>query len=420
MIQDATARGTALRILASVLDDGAPLDSLLDPLPSELKDRSFILALIYVTLRRLGQIDATLNRFLSKPLPANLPALRHILRLGAAQIFFLRTPAHAAVSETVDLASDNKLQPYRGLINGVLRNLLREENKLADEKHNLPEWLRISWEASYGNEAVERIIAMQLAEPPLDLSMKHGASPALPPHERLANGSIRLSASERVTDLPGFAEGDWWVQDVAASLPVQLLGDVRGKRVFDLCAAPGGKTAQLCDRGAIVTAVERSKPRMKRLEENMQRLGFAPELVTADVKAFHPSDKADAILLDAPCSATGTIRRNPDIAWTAAHAEIDRLAMIQTELLDHAALLLKPSGALVYATCSLEPEEGEGQIARFLVRHPEFSLSPARPQDIGGIEECITEQGYLRTLPCHLAEQGGMDGFFAARLVLTS
>jgi 16S rRNA (cytosine967-C5)-methyltransferase len=288
---------------------------------------------------------------------------------------------------------------------------------------NTPDWLWTRWVNYWGEARARAIAEMHLIEPPLDLTVK--SEPALWA-ERLSGlelppGSVRLLPKGRIDALPGFDDGAWWVQDVAASLPARLLGDLTGKRVADLCAAPGGKTAQLVLAGGSVVAVDSSKTRLGLLAENLDRLGLEADTVLADAVAWHPEERFDAVLLDAPCSSTGTIRRHPDIPYTKSPKDIVSLAALQARLLDNAATLVKPGGRLVYSTCSLEPEEGEAQIAAFLVRNDAFSLDPIDPSELFGQTAWIEPSGALRTFPCELtletAEWSGMDGFFATRLV---
>ncbi len=283
-------------------------------------------------------------------------------------------------------------------------------------KLNTPEWLWLRWVRHYGEDTAKRIAAAHREEPLLDLSVKADAAGWA---ERLSGsllpwGTARLSAKGRIEDIEGYDEGGWWVQDAAAALPALLLGDVKGLRVADLCAAPGGKTAQLAARGAQVTAVDISGPRLRRLQENLARLNLKAGTLQANASEWSVPEPFDAVLLDAPCSATGTIRRNPDIPYLKSEADIAALAAVQARLLKHAPSLLKPGGHLVYATCSLEPEEGEEQIRALLAERDDIALAPIQADDVGIPPEAITPQGMLRTLPFHA---GGMDGFFAARLI---
>jgi 16S rRNA (cytosine967-C5)-methyltransferase len=340
-------------------------------------------------------------------------------------------PDHAAVDLSVRLVqSDRRAAKYAGLVNAVLRRCAREGQPLIDEVKlqtlDIPEWLLARWISHFG-ESVAREMAVALShEPSLDISVKSDpAQWATRLHgEILPNGSVRTLLQGAVTILPGFAEGQWWVQDAAAALPARLLGDVAGKSIADLCAAPGGKTAQLLHAGARVTAVDRSPARMARLRDNLARLSLEAETVVADAVEW-PGGKSgedfDGILLDAPCTSTGTIRRHPDVAWLRQETDIAALTALQKRLLQKAVTLLKPGGTLVYCTCSLEPEEGEQAIAALLANEASVRRAPVEAGEVAGISEIITADGDLRTLPCHLPHAdprlGGLDGFYAARLV---
>jgi 16S rRNA (cytosine967-C5)-methyltransferase len=409
------------RSLDEVLDSSAGIDGL-----SALtdRDRALVRMLIATTLRRLGTLRALLAETLEAGLPKDAPQVEVALLLGATQILFLDVPDHAAVDLSVRLASTTRNKRFVGLTNAVLRRIAREgKERIAalDPLLDTPEWLLDRWRSAYGAETAAAIADAHRNEPALDLTAKSD------PEEwaqrlqgrLLPNGTVRLTDAGTVTALPGFAEGAWWVQDFAASLPARLLGDIRGLAVADLCAAPGGKTAQLAAAGAHVTAVDRSETRLKRLRENLARLGLSAEAVAADATAWE-AGPFDAVLLDAPCSATGTIRRHPEIPWQKQPTDIAAPAALQARLLDRAATLTKPDGVLVYATCSLEPEEGEQQIESFLARHPNYTRVPVTVADVGGIESLVSPAGDLRTLPCHVPDPdphlAGCDGFFAARL----
>jgi 16S rRNA (cytosine967-C5)-methyltransferase len=381
--------------------------------------------LVATTLRRLGQIDAVLGKCLDRPLSETKPRLRNILRLGAAQLIFLQTSAHAAVDATVRLAG--REASSRGLINAVLRRLIRQAEPLApgdDSAHlNTPDWMFESWRATFGLEAARAIAAAHLREPPLDLTLKEpgeskkwGAALAA---EILAPGALRRTAGGRIEDLAGYAEGAWWVQDVAATLPVGLLasalGGLAGKRVIDLCAAPGGKTLQLCAGQAEVTAVDRSKKRLRLIEANLRRTGLSARLIDADAGVWRPHQAVDGVLLDAPCTATGTLRRHPDAAYLKSPADVARMADLQSRLIEAAIGMLKPGGVLVYCTCSLQAAECEDQALR-LRADARLEHLPIEGPEMAVFSEAIDAQDDLRTLPSHLAGQGGMDGFFATRL----
>lgn len=421
----ANARSAALAILDDVLAAGRPLDESLavrlDAGKLEPRDRAFARNLAAVALRRLGQIDALIGEHVSRPLPEKAHTAKNILRLGAAQLVFLETPGHAAVNETVGLSEAPATRHFKGLINAVLRRLAETGAARAAAQDaprlNTPDWLWQSWEETYGAKTVRRIAEAHLAEPPLDFTVKGDAAAWAERLEAevLPTGTLRRRASGAVPELPGFAEGAWWVQDAAAALPARLLGDVRAKRVADLGAAPGGKTAQLAAAGARVTAVEQSQARATRLGENLARLQLAAEIVVDDAAKWQPAETFDAVLIDAPCSATGTIRRHPDLPWRKSARDVaGRLAM-QDRLLANAAAITAPGGILVYAVCSLEPSEGPARIAKFLAGHPAFRRAPITPDEIGGSAEFIARDGTLRTLPCHWPERGGLDGFYVAR-----
>jgi 16S rRNA (cytosine967-C5)-methyltransferase len=425
------SRNAALDILSLVLDRDRPLDEAVDAALTrgemDPRDRAFARLLATTTIRRLGQIDNALDRLIEAKLPLKPEALMNLLRLGAAQLMFLETPPHAAVATAVDLAQAVGLGRGKGMANAVLRRLSREGAAILTDQDtvrlNIPDWLRRRWVHAYSEDTVAAMAVQHLAEPPLDLTLRPGEDAAAWAQTLeatiLPTGTLRRPVGGRIEALPGFADGKWWVQDAAAALPVLLFGDAKGKTVFDLCAAPGGKTMQLAAGGATVTAIDRSASRIEIIRKNLERLGLTATLVTADAQAWKPAGDvlADLVLLDAPCTATGTTRRHPDIPLTKTPQDLAQLSRLQGELLERAIRLVRPGGMLVYCTCSLEPEEGEQQIARLLASHPEMARRPVEPAEIGGLNEAITKDGDLRTLPCYWGEQGGMDGFFAARLV---
>jgi 16S rRNA (cytosine967-C5)-methyltransferase len=410
-----------------VLEQKRPLDEVLDGNPDRdrltPRDRGFARLMVATTLRRLGQIDRIIDGCLDKPLPRRAAAVRQLLRLGICQLLFLDTPPHAAVDTTVELiAARGGEAGFKGLINAVLRRIDRERaawlEQTADRSLNVPGWLWESWTTAYGVECAGAIAAAHLREPPLDLTPKGDATVW---RDRLGatllpTGSLRLPLDGLIESLPGFAEGAWWVQDAAAALPARLLGDVAGKQVIDLCAAPGGKTAQLAAVGADVVAVDRSAPRLERLHHNLTRLGLSATTVVADAAAWQPDRPADAVLLDAPCSATGTIRRHPDVPWLKRPEDVAKLVALQTRLLQAAVAMARPGGLIVFCTCSLQPAEGPAHIAALLRGGAPVERIPLEPAEVGGLDSLIDANGDLRTFPCHLSEQGGIDGFYAARL----
>ena len=425
------ARAVAVRLLAAVLHDRRSLDEVLArelaKTSMEPRDRALARLIAGTVLRRLGELEVVLTSFLEKPLPERQGQLWPILLSGAAQLLFLQTPPHAAVSIAVEqVRCDRNAHRFAGLVNALLRRVAREGAEILQGRDrlrlNIPEWLFARWTETYGEDQARRIGEASLMEAPLDISVK--ADPALWAGRlggsMLPTGSVRLAAGGRIEELSGYAEGAWWVQDAAAALPVKLLGPVVGKRVADLCAAPGGKTAQLAAAGAEVTAIDLSPARLARLRSNLERLHLRADLVEADAAGWAPNQTFDAVLLDAPCTATGTIRRHPDILRLRCPEDVATLAKLQSRLIDNALRLVAPGGTLIYCTCSLEPEEGVRQITQLLVRTEEFKRAPVEVGESGIVPDWITPEGDLRTLPCNLPQQdtqlSGIDGFYAARL----
>ncbi len=392
----------------------------------EPRDRAFVRVIVTAVLRRAGELGRVLDQFLQKPLDAKQGRLRAILLSAAAQILCLETPAHAAISLAVDQCkADTATQRFAGLTNAVLRKVASDGPAILKGVDavsvNIPAGIYQRWQRSYGQQRAAEIAAASLAEPDLDLTVK--SDPEAWAHRLggvvLPAGSVRLSGGGRIEDLPGYAEGAWWVQDAAAALPVLLLGDVSGKDVADLCAAPGGKTAQLAARGASVWAVENSKPRLTRLAANLERVRLTAKLVEADAASWAPTQEFDAVLLDAPCSATGTIRRHPDLLHIKQDSNFSSRLDLQARLLDNAARLVKPGGLLLYCTCSLEREEGLDQVQTFLERNAGFARRPLSLEDVAGQREWLSPEGDLRTLPdwrLDTPPTSGIDGFYAARL----
>jgi len=417
------ARAAAVEALGRVLRRRLTLDEALDLTGLEERDRAFARLLVAGTLRRLGQIDDLLGQCLEHPLPAKAAIAGDILRIGAAQLLFLDTPAHAAVDTAVDMTRAAGLTAQVKLVNAVLRRLCREGRKMAEAQDaallNTPAWLWQSWSEAYGEETCRAIAAAHLTEAPLDFSVKTdlAAWALVLEAEPLPTGSLRRAPGGLVTALPGFAEGAWWVQDAAAALPARLLGDVEGLTVVDLCAAPGGKTAQLAAAGAHVVALDRSAKRLEKLTANLARLSLTAETVVADAALWQPPEPLDAVLLDAPCSATGTLRRHPEAAWAKSAEDVAKLSAAQDRLLMAAVEMLKPGGKLVFCTCSLQPEEGEQRIEALLASGAPVRREAITAAEVGSLAELISPAGDLRCLPCHLGDSGGMDGFFAARLI---
>jgi len=418
------ARIAALEILGAVLNQRRALDETFDSSQQianlDVRERAFTRNLVATTLRRLGQIDALIAHCLEKPLGKKARQAEMLLRIGVCQLLFQRTAEHAAISTTVDLAQSQNQGPYKKLINAILRRLQREGASLISQqdeaKLNTPDWLWGSWIQAYGEVVTRGIAEANMQEPSLDISCK--SDPEIWSEklegELLPWGTVRRATGGNIRDLPGFEDGAWWIQDAAARMAVTLLGDISGKRVVDLCAAPGGKTLYLASEGARVTAVDRSENRLKRVHENLQRLGLNAEVVAADALTWRPTNPADVILLDAPCSATGTLRRHPDVAHLKSPQDVEKLAVLQSRLLDAAAKMVIPSGMILFCTCSLQPEEGPEQVDGFLKRHPDFQLDR-----IEGVEIFAKENasGTFRSLPSDMAGQGGRDGFFAARFI---
>lgn len=429
------SRKAAARLLAAVVDAKTSLDGLTDNehghpqyLALDGRDRALVRAILATALRYRRTIEALLARRLDRPLPQNAKSLSHILHVAAAQMLFLDIPDSAAVDLAVTHAkSDPRTARFAGLVNGVLRALARIKERALPaalaETSDAPDWFLKRLSESYGADKAREIAAMHRLEAPVDFTVKGDPESWA---ETLGGvvlpvGSVRLERLPgSVMDLPGYAEGAWWVQDAAAAMPAKLLGDIAGRRIADLCAAPGGKTAQLCLAGAEVTAVDASRNRLKRLAQNLERLGLPAELVEADIATWKPTQLFDSVLLDAPCSSTGTVRRHPDVPWTKSLADIEKLAGVQRRLLDAAVKLVKPGGRIVFSNCSLDPLEGEQLYADFLRDNPEIVDDPVTPDEFPALAPYITGKGTLRTTPADLIRESsalsGLDGFFAARM----
>jgi 16S rRNA (cytosine967-C5)-methyltransferase len=431
------ARRIAADVLDGVLHKHRTLDDQLDGAAAHPglktladRDRALMRKLVATILRRLGTLGHLLSRLLDRGIPTDAPRAQSALLIGAAQILWMDVPDHAAVDLSVRLVqSDRRAAKYAGIVNAVLRRCTREGPSLIDDSKSeildIPPWLHKRWIAHYG-EATARAMALALAhEPSLDITVKSDAAQwAARLHgESLPTGTVRTLLQGSVTNLPGFAEGEWWVQDAAAALPARLFGDIKGKTIVDFCAAPGGKTAQLALAGARVVALDRSPGRTARLRDNLARLRLHAEAVVTDAVEWQGGavGAIDGVLVDAPCTSTGTIRRHPDVAWLRQEADLAALTSLQKRLLQRAVALLRPDGTLVYCTCSLEPEEGEAAISTLLAAEPSLRRVPVDPSEVGGLAEIINPEGDLRTLPCHMPHSdprlGGLDGFYAARLI---
>ncbi len=429
------ARQLAVTILVQVLNRGQSLDETLASAFAsdrgkalEPRDRAIARLIVTTVLRRSGELGSAIRAHLDKPLPDDSGRLWTILLSAAAQLLVLETPPHAAINLAVEqVRADREAARFDGLTNAVLRRVSERGLGTASPREaarsNIPVWLFARWVEAYGMETAYRLAEASLHEAALDLTVKSDPEKWAETLSGsvLPTGSVRIAASGRIEDLAGYAEGAWWVQDAAAALPVKLLGDITGKDVADLCAAPGGKTAQLVAAGGRVTAVDLRPERIKRMLQNMDRLQLVCETVAADAGEWTPPEPFDAVLLDAPCTATGTIRRHPDILHLKRETDAAQLEPIQARLLANAARLVKPGGTLVYCSCSLDPAEGEWHIKDFLIENPGFTRQPIVAGEAGIEAAWITPDGDLRTMPFHLPLDapaiGGLDGFYAARLV---
>ena len=429
------ARRAAARLLGAVIDAKTSLDGLTDHdhghpqfLALDLRDRALVRAILTTALRFRGTIEALIAARLERPLPANAHALSHILHVAAAQVLFLDVPDSAAVDLAVTQAKDDpRTARFAALVNGVLREIARRKDRALpaalEKSVDAPEWFVARLEAAYGEARAKEILGAHRLEAPLDLTVKSDPEgwAARLGGIVLPTGGVRLARLEgALTALPGFAEGEWWVQDAAASLPARLFGNLAGGRVADLCAAPGGKTAQLAQAHAKVTALELSPNRGKRLVANLERLRLEAEIVIADLFSYEPEQPFDAVLLDAPCSSTGTVRRHPDVPWTKGPQDVEKLAALQARMLAKAATMVKPGGLIVFSNCSLDPAEGEELLEAFLAQRSDIALDPLRRGEFAFADPFLTQTGTLRTTPADLPmgqhTLSGLDGFFAARL----
>ncbi len=434
MANDLTGRWAALAFLEKILDDHVPLDQAFDNTCRQfgdklsVQDRGFVRHLGTTCLRHLGQLDAMINHCTQKKLTGKQKTVRNILRLGITQLLYMEVAAHGAVNSAVKMTDKQKNTSDRhckGMVNAILRRIDREREKFSggfSPTLNIPKWLKENWQTRYGKEEFAKIAIAVLGEPPLDFTLKpecEGATWAeMLDGVLLPGGSVRVEKAGLVQNLAGYEEGSWWIQDVAASLPVNLLGAGCGDPVLELCAAPGGKTAQLAASGCRVTAVDRSARRLRRLQENMDRLNLVCDVVTSDAADFRPDKEYGFILLDAPCSATGTLRRHPDVSRARGSKDIMALAEIQTHLLDAAVGMMPVGGILIYCVCSLQSEEGPEQIKALLDRNGTVKRKGIDLAELSGFENSRLDGGDVQTLPHHIS--GGMDGFFISRLVKIS
>lgn len=424
-IEGMASRQVCAGALADVLLRRRPLDNVLDQSKSfntlSTRDRAFARMLIATVLRRKGQMDDLIRRAMDKGEP-NPDMLRIVLYVGIAQILFMDVPDHAAVDISVRLAEAEGLGRQKGFVNAVLRRMTGEGREWVKKQDpvqmNTPPWMLQEWISDYGLLDAADIAQASMTEAPLDITLKNPNENALwlgaLDATALPMGSLRRQSGGSVIDLPGFREGAWWVQDASSSLPVRLLGDIRDKHVIDLCAAPGGKTMQLAAGGAKVIAVDQSSARMKKLTANLERtklLGLV-ETEIADAMEWQPKHMADIVVVDAPCSATGTMRRHPDLPHLKTAQDVEQLSVLQSRLLDNAARMVAPGGTLIYCTCSLQGREGEARADDFLGRHSEFSRQKINVQDAGLLPSALNASGDVRILPFHMALLGGMDGFF--------
>lgn len=427
------SREVALDLVSYVLDKKQAFDHVLEAheafLALDTKDKAFVRMMVSTILRRLGQIDDLIAQSEDRE-TTKTPTLQNILRLGVVQIMFMAVADHAAVDTAVRLCELRGHTRQKGFVNAVLRNITRSGPamlaKQDEGRLNTPEWLLKTWIEDYGLGVAAEIARANLKEAPLDITIKKESDrnhyAAQFKATELLTGSLRKSTGGRVQDMDGFDEGDWWVQDASAAIPAQLFGDISGKAVVDLCAAPGGKSVQLASLGADVVALDRSAKRLKRVEENAARLGFADniEIHVADAAAWKSPSPVQYILLDAPCSATGTVRRHPDVLHLKREQDVSRLADTQARILENAFEMLAVGGVLVFCVCSLQKDEGERRIEAFLAKHDKAARMPITPEDLNGYDESLSGDGDLRILPHHQAAIGGMDGFYISRLTKIS
>ena len=388
----------------------------------DIRDKAFVKNLIMVSIRNRGTIEFILNKYLARPLPKNKIIIKTILIMGIAQIIYLRTENYAAVNSSVNFFT-GPLKKWRSLANAILRKITLKEEKnknFYEKKINIPSWLYENWIKQYGDKKTEKIIKSIMIEPYIDLKIKKDFDLWKNKIKGLNifNNTIRVNKIGDLINLDGYNEGAWWVQNIASQLPVMLFKNIKNKEVFDLCAAPGGKTAQLLNQGAKVKALDVSKKKITLLLNNIKRLNLSDNLniINKDIRDWEPIKKTNYLLLDVPCSATGTVRKNPDVIWNKKQEDIIRLSIIQKELLEKAINMVEKDGIIIYCNCSMQKEEGEGVID-YILKEKKVILDPISHKEICNYPKNIINNGLIRTFPYMLEEKGGMDGFFVARLI---
>ena len=388
----------------------------------KVRDKAFIKNLTLNSIRNRGIIENVISKYLDRPLPKKLIEIKAILIMGVAQVLFTRVEDYAAVNTTVNFF-EGRLKKWRGFANAILRNIIREEDYKSNNyelRLNVPMWLYKVWLKQYGEKDTKKIISEIFKEPYLDLNIKKDFN--FWKHEikgkEIMKSTLRLQRSGNPKKIKGYNEGAWWVQNLGAQIPVKLLGKIKNQTVLDLCAAPGGKTAQLLNEGAYVTALDISKKKIEKLYLNITRLKLEKNLtvLSKDVLKWNNKKTYNKILLDVPCSATGTIRKNPDVLWNKNEKDIDRLSKVQIKLLSKAIETLSKNGVLIYSNCSMQFEEGENVID-FFIKKNKVKLLPIKPEELKLFPKDIFKNGFIRTLPYAYKQEDGLDGFFIARLI---
>ena len=421
----AYTRKKAIEILVKILENNKPLDNAFEESTKKSshfsnlinEDKSFCRLLISTTLRNLISIDYLLTKFLSKPLNKTPLKVLMILRINVAQSFFLKTPDHAVVNTSVELSG----KKWKGLVNGVSREILRNKDKAKkylNESDKVPNWLLKRWKRDWSKNYKDIFKGHLNLNPPIDLYVKNNANywARKLNGKKLGNNCVRLFTPGLITNLEGYELGEWWIQDYSSQIPVSLLEIQNNDDVLDLCAAPGGKTAQLISLGAKVTSIDNNKKRLFRLEQNLKRLNYKAIIRNTDIRNFSTQKTWSKIILDAPCSSTGTLRKNPEIMYQKKESDIVSLSKLQSDLLDTAWDLLKEDGTLIYCTCSLEKEEGENQIENFIKRKKNSLLDEINTSEIDKKLNVSNQNKWLRIFPNSLNYKGGNDGFFIARI----